>query len=106
MLDGDIVIGYVKDGETFVSDQWGDGYTSHSADTELGGTSDIIASSGSESDEVTTITFTRPVSTPDDFDHDLVQGTSHKVLLAYGPDGADDFAGHHEWVKSFQVNLD
>lgn len=106
MLDGDIIIGFVLDGELFISDQWGDGYTSHSADTELGGSYDILSAEGSESDGVTSISFTRPISTSDDYDHVLEQGTSHKVLLAYGPQGSDSFEGRHEWVETFQVELD
>lgn len=106
MLDGDMVIGYVVNEELFISDQWGDGYTSHSADTELGGTMDILSASGTEAEGRTTISFTRPVATGDSFDHDLEPGTTHSVMLAYGPEGSDGFTGRHEWVETFRVQLD
>ncbi|OPL19784.1 MAG: hypothetical protein AVO35_02070 [Candidatus Aegiribacteria sp. MLS_C] len=106
MLDGDMIIGYVENEEVFISDQWGDGYTSHSADSELGGTMDILSASGTETDGRTTISFTRPVATGDSFDHDLERGTSHSVMLAYGPEDSDGFTGRHRWVETFQVVLD
>lgn len=105
MLNSDMVIGYVEGGNVSISDHWGDGYTSHRPDTELGGTPDIVLKEGSELEGVTSITFTRPISPVDEFDSRLLPGTTHRVILAYGPEGADDFTGHHSWVKTFQAEM-
>jgi hypothetical protein len=105
MKDADIVIGYVSDGEAFVRDDFGTGPTSHQPDTELGGTDDLSRVSGEESDGVTTISFTIPMDSADDYDRVLASGATHDVLLAYGPDGTDAFTGHHSWVKVIQVEF-
>ena len=70
MLDADIAIGYVSEGQVFMSDQWGDGYTE------------------------------------DEFDHVVVPDGEHSILLAYGPDGNDSYQGRHEWVETFERQLD
>lgn len=106
MLDADIIIGYVEDGDVFLSDQWGDGYTSHRPDLELGGSDDAALVSGSESEGVTEISFSRPLSTDDEFDHQLRPGGVHTFLLAYGPGDADGFTGKHSWVETVEVMLE
>lgn len=106
MLDADIIIGYVEEGEVFVSDQWGDGYTSHRPDIELGGEDDVTSISGSENEGVTEISFSRPLSTGDEFDHQLRPGGTHAFLLAYGPDGADGFTEKHSWVETVEAVLE
>ncbi len=106
MLDADIIIGYVEDGDVFLSDQWGDGYTSHRPDIELGGSDDAALVSGSEGEGVTEISFSRPMSTGDGFDHQLRPGGTHTFLLAYGPGDADGFAGKHSWVTTVEVILE
>ncbi|MBN2586320.1 MAG: hypothetical protein JXR55_03425 [Candidatus Fermentibacteraceae bacterium] len=105
MLEADIVIGYVEHGEVFISDQWGDGYTSHSSDVTLGGTSDAVALGGSEEDGRTSISFIRPISTGDALDRQLDTGDPHRVIIAYGQEGADDFAGRHRWVETYEIVL-
>ena len=105
MLDADIIIGFVEDGSLELSDQWGDGYTSHSPDTLLDGSYDITAISGTESDGITTIVFSRPLSSGDERDHDLEPGGTYDVLLAYGPAGSDDYTSKHEWVKVVEITL-
>jgi hypothetical protein len=105
MLEADIIIGYVESGEVFISDQWGDGYTSHSSDVTLGGTSDVVVLGGSEEDGRTSISFSRPISTGDSLDHRLGTGGPHRVLIAYGPDGSDDFTGRHRWVETYEIVL-
>lgn len=106
MLDADMIIGYVEEGEVFITDQWGDGYTSHRPDIELGGSDEVIPVSGSESEGVSEITFRRPLSTGDRFDHQLIPGGTHTFLLAYGPGDADGFTGKHSWVKTVEAILE
>jgi hypothetical protein len=104
MKDADIVIGYVSGDGVFVRDDWGTGPTSHQPDTALGGTDDVTGVSGEESDGVTTISFTIPLDSGDPYDRELEAGT-HEVLIAFGPDGAEGFEGHHSWVKVVDVEF-
>lgn len=105
MKDANIIIGYVQDGEVFVRDDWGDGHISHSADTDLGGTSNVTEVSGSEVDGITEITFTIPLDSGDEYDRILGEGNTYKVILAYGPDDADNFQGFHAWVETIELEL-
>jgi hypothetical protein len=105
MKDADIVIGYVEDGQVFISDDWGDGHISHSPDTELGGTSDVTGVSGTETDGRTEISFSIPMSSGDAYDKVLQQGSTIKMILAYGPDDADDFQGYHAWADTIELEL-
>lgn len=105
MKDADLVIGYVADGEVFLSDHFGTGHTSHRADTELGGTNDLFDVTGSEEDGRTTISFTMLLSSGDEYDTELVPGSLHEVLLAYGGDGSDGFDEYHVWVNKVEIEL-
>jgi len=103
MKDADFIFGFVKDGELNISDHYGSGAFSHEADTELGGTDDIISASGKEADGSTTVKFTIPLNSGDEYDVDLNPEQEHIVLFAYGPDGADDFSSKHSFRT--KVNL-
>jgi hypothetical protein len=105
MKDADIIIGYVSGGEAFISDDWGDGPTSHKPDIDLGGTSDVTDISGSETDGSTTLSFTIPLDSGDGYDRVLTPGATVKILLAYGRAGADDFTGFHAWAETVETSL-
>lgn len=105
MKDADIYIGYVRNGEVFLRDDFGTGNTSHAPDTSLGGESSFARLSGSEVDGVTSITFAIARDSGDSFDKVLAAGGSYKVLLGYGPEGSDDFTTYHRWVKSVDLTL-
>ncbi len=95
MKDADFIFGFVKDGEVVISDQFGTGAFSHASDEELGGEDNIISFSGSESDGKTSLNFTIPVNSGDEYDSVLTPGQTHTVLYAFGPDGADNFEKKH-----------
>ncbi len=105
MKDADILIGYVSGGEVFIRDDWGDNYTSHKPDIDLGGTDDVTIISGNEENGFTEIIFTIPLSSGDQYDHALEAGGTYTVILAYGSNDADDFEGHHEWVETVEIEL-
>ncbi|HPF33331.1 MAG TPA: DOMON domain-containing protein [Candidatus Sabulitectum sp.] len=105
MKDADIIIGYVEDGTLFLRDDFGDGHISHSPDTELGGTDDVTGISGTEEGQITSISFSIPLDSGDGYDRQLTPGSTVKVILAYGPDGADDFEGYHAWAETVEVEL-
>ena len=106
MKDGDIIIGYIETGEIFLRDDFGDGYTSHSSDQDLGGTDDVNIISGEEAAGITHISFSIPLGSDDEFDKFLQSGETFKVMLAYGPDDADNYNGYHSWVETFEITMD
>jgi hypothetical protein len=105
MKDAQMIYGFVRNGAVTVRDQYGDGPFSHKSDTELGGSSDIISSGGSEENGRTTIRFTIPIDSGDAYDVPLTPGEEHKVLLAYGPDGEDNFTAKHAFRVSAALRL-
>lgn len=105
MKDANIIIGYVENGELFIRDDWGDGHISHSPDIELGGSSDVTAIAGSEGGGKTTISFSIPLDSGDEYDRELQPGSVYKVILAYGPDDADNFQGYHAWADTIELEL-
>jgi hypothetical protein len=105
MKDADFVIGYVDGSSVVVKDQFGNGTFSHKADTELGAADDIIEASGSEQGGRTVIRFTIPINSGDEYDTVLTPGELHTVLIAYGPDGEDNFTKKHAMRTKVSVKL-
>lgn len=105
MKDANFVIGYVQGNSVVVKDQFGNGTFSHKGDTELGGSDDIIESAGSEQAGRTTIKFTIPIDSGDEYDTVLTPGELHTVLIAYGPNGADNFTTKHAMRTKVSVKL-
>ncbi len=93
--DASIIIGYVAEGEVFLRDDFGISNTRHGADVDNGGVDNLSNVAGSEIDGVTTISFTMPLDSGDALDKPLVPGSTSEVLMAHGPDGADNFATYH-----------
>jgi hypothetical protein len=86
MKNADIVLGYVNDGKTNISDQYSTGnFGPHQPDTELGGNNDILDFGGQEVGGYTTIEFKRALDTGDQYDHPLLKGVN-KIIWAYGSD--------------------
>jgi len=84
MKDADMVLGFVEGGEATVSDQFSTGdFGPHKADTELGGTNDILEFGGKEMAGYTTIEFKRALNTGDKYDHPLLKG-ANKIIWSYG----------------------
>lgn len=66
MTGGDVLIGFVKDAQLAIRDDYADGPTSNYPDTELGGTDDILSAAGTQPDDgVTTIELVRALETRD-----------------------------------------
>jgi len=97
MLRADMVFGLVKGGSPLAIDAWSTGATGpHPEDTELGGTFDILAYGGTETDGWTTIEFTRKLITPDGFDKSIPRDGKLKVIWAFGV--TDDWNSKHSRV--------
>jgi hypothetical protein len=93
MKDANFIIGYVKEGETHIRDDYGTGMTSHASDESLGGSNDIQTYSGNEEGGKTTLTFTIPLASGDQYDGSIHIGEKNTLLLAYGKN--DSFTGIH-----------
>lgn len=105
MKDANIIIGYVENGEAFVSDQFGTSSISHKADTDLGGSNDILSASGSESAGVTTIETVIPLDSGDQYDQPLAEGDSVTMIFAYGRDGTDNLESKHAFKTTVAVSF-
>lgn len=105
MKDANMILGYVSDGEVFITDHYGVANTSHRPDTDIDGTDDIIYSEGSEGPDGTELRFAIPLDSGDAADRPLEPGGSYRVLFAHGPDGADDFQTYHGGRTGIDVTL-
>jgi len=93
MKGGDILIGYVKEGQVYLRDDYADQLTSHASDEELGGTDDILEGAGSSGPEGTTIELVRRLITPDAYDKPIEAGMM-RIQLAYSEFA--NFIGFHD----------
>lgn len=103
MKDANIIIGYVSNGQTFIRDDFGVTHSSHKADTDLGGTNDIIDYSGTEANGTTTLKFEIPANSGDQYDVAITKGQSYKVILGYS--NSDDFTSFHSKVTSTTIQF-
>lgn len=105
MSNAQIAIGWVDGEEVRLRDDFGTGFTTHSADTTLGGTDDLMVISGVEENGRTTISFRMPLDSGDGSDRALVPGEPCRAVLAYGNDGDDSFTGYHAWAGSVDIEI-
>lgn len=105
MQDANIVIGCWSGTDAILRDDWGNTPSSHRADTLLGGTHDLLDISAKEASGATTIGFTIPLVTGDAFDKPLFIDSTYTVILAYAPDGVDDFSSQHEVFTTTSITL-
>ncbi len=103
MKDADFLIGYIKNGEVFLRDDFGSGNTQHRADTDFGGTDNITIKGGSETDTATTLRFSIPLDSGDPKDRKLIQGREYKLIFAYGRD--DSFISYHKVRAGLMITL-
>jgi len=89
----DMVLGFVRDGEASVLDMFSTGDLGPcSADSELGGSDDIVDFGGREEGGETTIEFKRLLSTGDEHDGELFSGIN-EIIWAYS--SLDDVRQKH-----------
>ena len=94
MKDSDIILGLVEDGEILLLDSYSSGdFGPHKADSEFGGTDDIVVFGGSESGGSTTVEFERALDTGDSYDVALERGQKMGIIWAYG--STDDEGQRH-----------
>jgi hypothetical protein len=102
MKDADIVLGYVADGQTTITDQYGTSAYVHQLDTGLGGTDDIIAFAGSDDGEYTVLEFSRTLAADDEYDKPITSG-ANPIIWSYG--SADNGSSQHAARGSGTLNL-
>ena len=104
MKGADIIIGYVEDGETKVSDDFGVRTIGHRPDEQSGGRDTIISYSGTESDGFTTIECVIALDSGDKEADTVIQPQGKTtVILAYG--SRDSFRMGHRHAATLEVNL-
>ena len=104
MKGANFILGYVKNGQVELDDDYGVSESAHKSDTKLDGTSDVSLVGGSEADGVTTIEFTIPLASADKNDTKIDVNGDTTVLLAYGA-GRDSFLSKHKYRSALKVNL-
>ncbi len=104
MKDANIIIGAVEDGKLIVEDHFGNSAFAHRPDTELGGSRDVEAGSGSEEGGETTFTFAIPLDSGDSYDNVLRSGETIKIILAYGK--SDSFKAKHRYRLSAELTVE
>jgi hypothetical protein len=105
MEGADYILGFVKDGQVQIHDAYGDAPTgSHPADKELGGSDDIVAFGGAESDSGTVIEFQIPLNSGDQYDNVLEAGATVQLLWAVG--AGDNYTSPHASRGTGSIALD
>lgn len=103
MKDADIIIAYVKDGDLYIEDHYGNSNVSHKADTALGGEDNVKPVKGVETDNKTTVTFSIPLNSGDKYDKVLEEGKTYSIIFAYGK--KDNFKSWHKYKGKSDITL-
>ena len=103
MRDANFIIGFVQNGAVTVTDHHGVENKVHKEDTDLGGSSNVIAESGTEGPSGTEVAFAVPLSSEDTLDKPIDPDKDISVLLAYGR--SDRLVQQHLMRSKLTVNL-
>lgn len=104
MLGADIIIGAVKKGKFKIQDHYADKKRAHKTDKKLGGTDNVQDKGGSETDGVTTISFSRPLAAAEEYDKPIKADGITRIMIAYGT-GRDSFKTGHKYRAVYDVNF-
>lgn len=105
MEGANYILGAVVGEQVVVRDDWGVGPTRHGPDVENGGTDDILALAGRESDGQTILEFVIPLNSGDPADKPLVAGGTYVILVSYHSTD-DSFATRHSQRGSGTIVID
>ena len=103
MANANIIIAYVSNGVLNIRDDYGVSQTSHNSDLNLGGTDNILHSSGTEENGITTVQFQIPLNSGDQYDKVLDPGQNISIILARGGNSSDNFTSMHSAAISGQI---
>lgn len=102
MRGANFIIGWVNGSTAQIRDDYGVSLTTHDADINLGGSSDITLLNYSETGQTTTLHFKLPLNSGDAKDTVLLDNGVYPVIFASG--AADDFSSMH--VNTGMINID
>lgn len=103
MKGADYILAYVENGQVVISDEYGTGSTSHKSDVSLGGKASAKAISFVEEPNKTTITFSLPLNSGDQYDTVFRKGEKCKVLGAYAT--SKNLSSKHRKRDSVEIVL-
>lgn len=103
MRDANFIIGYVNGIYGYIRDDFGTGSSSHDSDINLGGSSDVLLTSSSESAGRTMLEFEIPLNSGDSKDKILSSGATYNVIFAAGSD--DDFESMHNRFATGSIRI-
>jgi hypothetical protein len=93
MKDADMVLGFVRNGETTIFDLFSTGdFGPHFPDDQFGGANNVLEFGGSEDGEFTIVEFRRALNTGDEYDVAVSSG-ENKIIWAYS--SSDDITKKH-----------
>ena len=104
MGGADIIMGAVKNGKVKIVDHYADAKRGHSPDERLGGSNHVINPEGSETDGVTTISFTLSVAAAEEWDKPIHTDKMTRTMIAYGT-GRDSFRATHRYRAVYDINF-
>lgn len=104
MSGANIIIGAVENGKLRIEDHYATRKTGHTSDENLGGTNDVLNPSGFEANGVTTLLFTLPLVSGDEYDKPIITRGMMRVMLAYGVE-KDSFKTHHPYRTIYEINF-
>jgi len=104
MGGADIIMGAVKNGKVKIVDHYADAKRGHSPDDRLGGSNHVINPEGSETDGVTTISFTLAVAAAEEWDKPIHTDKMTRTMIAYGT-GRDSFRTTHRYRAVYDINF-
>lgn len=104
MKDANIILFALENENVMASDDYGTSNFSHSSDEELGGSFDITKYAGKKENNITTIEFTIPLDSGDEFDRILEPSGSYNVILAVNLSNTD-FDSKHSKRNSATIGL-
>ena len=103
MLAGDIIMGYVTEGNVTIQDQYSQQETGvTSSDVSLGGTNGILSYNGSEINGNTTLEFSRLLGTGDEYDNPILTTEKTNTIWAIG--SKDDFTSFHVSSGTYEID--
>ncbi len=104
MLGANIILGYVKKGKVKIEDHFGHQKRAHQSDKKQGGKDHIANPEGSEENGVTTLSFTIPLDSGDQFDPPINSDGKNILIFAYGGK-RDSLKSRHGFRTTWEVNL-
>ena len=104
MQGANFIIGYVKEGDVKISDEYGHRTTGHVSDEQRGGKFSLLSASGYEKGDLTTLEFVIPLNSGDKTDTIIDPKGKTILQLAHGP--KDSLNVGHSYYKTLEVNLE